>query len=246
MLKSLLPLIPEHRVYIEPFAGGLAVLLGKPAARCEVVNDINEELITFYRYVRLHPESLFEELRKNNFSSRAEFEALRDMTPVTDLQKAVRWFLVKVNSFGAQDTTFQISRTNFSGFDPDRHIPLIEAISERLRNVTIECRDWEWVVNKWDCEEAFIFLDPPYVECSSTAYRPFSEAEMIKVRDTLAECKAKWVLTCDNSPTCQRIFAGHDIREVGVNYSVGRMNKAASEMIVVSENLARELEVKHA
>jgi DNA adenine methylase len=245
LLGEIIPLIPEHRTYLEPFAGSLAVLLAKEAVRCEIVNDINQDLITFYRYVKLHKEALFEELPRN-FSSRADFELMKSREPVTELERVVRWYLVKVNSFGAQDGNFQLSRTRFSGFEPQRHLNLIEGVAERLRNVTIECRDWEWVVGYWDSPETFIFLDPPYVECASTAYRPFSESEMIKVRDRLQQVKASWILTCDNSPTCRKIFSGYTVREVGISYSVGTKPKQASEMIVVSPNLAKTLEVASA
>ena len=48
MLKHILPLIPEHSVYTEAFCGGAAVLFAKEPAPCEVINDINAEIINFY------------------------------------------------------------------------------------------------------------------------------------------------------------------------------------------------------
>lgn len=41
LLSNILPLIPEHICYAEPFAGGLAVLLAKPRSKVEVTNDAN-------------------------------------------------------------------------------------------------------------------------------------------------------------------------------------------------------------
>ena len=58
MLKYILPLIPEHKTYIEPFAGGLAVFLAKNRCKVEVVNDYNREIANFYRYVKFHCASL--------------------------------------------------------------------------------------------------------------------------------------------------------------------------------------------
>lgn len=52
MLKYILPVIPQHDTYIEPFAGGLAVFLAKERAKVEVINDLNDEVSGFYLYVR--------------------------------------------------------------------------------------------------------------------------------------------------------------------------------------------------
>lgn len=42
MLKRILPLIPRHTQYVEPFFGGGAVFWAKPESEVEVVNDINK------------------------------------------------------------------------------------------------------------------------------------------------------------------------------------------------------------
>ena len=58
MLKYILPVIPAHDTYIEPFAGGLAVFLAKERAKVEVINDLNDEVSGFYLYVREHLDAL--------------------------------------------------------------------------------------------------------------------------------------------------------------------------------------------
>lgn len=45
MLRHIVPLLPPHRVYVEPFAGGLSVLIGKQLASLEVANDLHGALI---------------------------------------------------------------------------------------------------------------------------------------------------------------------------------------------------------
>src|SRR5690606_24662995 len=60
MLKYILPLIPDHLRYVEPFGGGLAVFLGKPPSHVEVINDIQSELVSFYRCVRYHLDALMD------------------------------------------------------------------------------------------------------------------------------------------------------------------------------------------
>lgn len=45
----IISLIPNHRLYAEPFTGGGAVFFMKPPSRVEVLNDTNGELMNFYR-----------------------------------------------------------------------------------------------------------------------------------------------------------------------------------------------------
>ena len=59
MLKYILPLIPEHIIYTEPFCGGCAVFFAKEPSKYEVINDINSELVNFYRVMK----SNFDELQ---------------------------------------------------------------------------------------------------------------------------------------------------------------------------------------
>lgn len=60
MLKEILPLIPEHRIYVEPFFGGGAVFWAKEPSRSEVINDVNMNIVNFYEVLK---HSYFE-LRK--------------------------------------------------------------------------------------------------------------------------------------------------------------------------------------
>ena len=56
--KQIIALLPVHTCYVEPFAGAAWVLFGKPPSDVEVLNDIDEDLITFFRVVKEKPEEL--------------------------------------------------------------------------------------------------------------------------------------------------------------------------------------------
>ena len=99
LLKWILPHIPKHVCYCEPFAGGLAVLLAKPRSQMEVVNDINGDLVTFYRCVRFHQDPLLVEL-EFVLNSRQEFHDFRNQPGLTDIQRSARWFFRNKNCFG--------------------------------------------------------------------------------------------------------------------------------------------------
>jgi DNA adenine methylase len=63
MVKHILPLIPEHNLYCEPFAGGAAIFFAKEPSGVEVLNDTNRELINFYRVVKDDFISLEKEIK---------------------------------------------------------------------------------------------------------------------------------------------------------------------------------------
>lgn len=56
--KQIIALLPEHTCYVEPFAGAAWVLFGKPPSNVEILNDIDQDLITFFRVVKEQPEDL--------------------------------------------------------------------------------------------------------------------------------------------------------------------------------------------
>ena len=52
LAQKLVPLLPQHRIYVEPFAGGASVLFAKPPSPVEVLNDVHGDLVNFYRVLR--------------------------------------------------------------------------------------------------------------------------------------------------------------------------------------------------
>jgi DNA adenine methylase len=52
LAATILKLIPEHEIYVEPFIGGAAIYFAKEPSRCEVINDTNGELINFYEVMK--------------------------------------------------------------------------------------------------------------------------------------------------------------------------------------------------
>ena len=63
LAASVVAMFPSHETYVEPFAGGLSVLLNKPPTRTEVAGDLNAALVRFYTCLRYQPEELTNRLR---------------------------------------------------------------------------------------------------------------------------------------------------------------------------------------
>lgn len=249
LLKRILPFIPREsvRTYVEPFAGGLAVMLAhdKPFP-CEVANDKDSGLIGFYRVAAAHPEALIADLSWT-LASRVEFDnAVRFPARETELGRAALWYWLQRHSFGGQRQHFGRGKDGYRGVDVETNGEDIREFSRRARDVVFRNRDACDVILEFDAPETFFFVDPPYVACSDTAYSPFEEADMARLRDVLAGCKGMWLLTCDDSPTTRRVFAGFRARENKIRYSLSKdkTGKVSGELMVFSENLARRVDDK--
>jgi DNA adenine methylase len=170
ILKKIIPLIPEHNLYCEPFAGGLSILFNKEKSNLEVVNDINSGLINFYRVMqdKDNAEILKEKLVWTPYS-RKLYEELRNgwFLQESKLERAYQWFAVLLMSFGGKfNSGYRIQKScqnNNTSIKFERMISRINYFNARLKNVFVECDDFRTIIKRYDTENTFFYLDPPYV-----------------------------------------------------------------------------------
>ena len=92
-LDWLLPLLPTAHHYCEPFAGSAAVLLNRHPSPVETYNDIDGEVVTFFRVLRDASESLIRAITLTPFSRTELFLALHGKTDgITDLERGAFTF----------------------------------------------------------------------------------------------------------------------------------------------------------
>ena len=169
MLGEILPLIPNHHCYVEPFGGGASVLLAKPRSKVEVYNDLDSAVVNFFRM--LDPDNpdfdRFINLCRINPMSRElydEYKKTWDDQP--DMVKQVcQWFFMARQSFNGGAGKGGWNGGNHRNraaqiYDAVERLP---EIADRLRKVQLENNDWETVVKRYDSERTFFYMDPPYV-----------------------------------------------------------------------------------
>ncbi len=237
MLKALLPLIPEHTQYCEVFGGGLALFLAKEPSALEIINDINGDLIAFYRNAKLHLESILGELDLV-LNSRQEFEDYARQEGLTEIQRAARWFIRNKLSFGGMGRDFAITRTQPLGSRSQRLLA-IRSLSRRLDQTTIERRSWEQILDTYDHEEGFFFFDPPYLDAGGAAYAGWSEHELERFCGRIRRLRAPWVMTFQDCDQVRDLLAGHQVRSIaranGIGNTTGRKGRKYREVIITSE-----------
>lgn len=156
-------LMPQHRVYVEPFAGSLAVLLAKPRSSIEVVNDLDGDVVNFWRMLRDRGKELHRACALTPYA-REEYGAAFEPTD-DPIERARRWWVRieqgvahKAGRSGWQSSAASAAASTFRG-----HIDRLAPVAERLSEVAIDCRDAAAVVRQFDTPDALVYCDPPYV-----------------------------------------------------------------------------------
>lgn len=201
LLKHILPLIPKHALYTEPFCGGCAVLFAKEPAKCEVINDTNAELINFYHVAKTKGKELKVKMAATLHSRESHAHARHIYNHpefFTDVDRAwAVWCSSKTSFASMLDSTFGYDRTGTTALKLyNAKENFTEELCDRLKKVTIECEDGIQLIKRYDCEDAFHFVDPPYVGSDCGHYKgTFNEDDFSNLLDTLSKVKGKFMLT---------------------------------------------------
>jgi DNA adenine methylase len=173
-LQWLLPLLPECHHYCEPFAGSAAVLLNRMPSPIETYNDLDGEVVNFFRTLRDNKDKLVELIGLTPFS-REEFEQACIIDPHLDQVERARRFFIRARqvrtglaqkaSLGRWANCINTSRGGMSGV-VRRWLGSTESlpdIAERLLRVQIENRPAVEVISLYDSSDTLFYCDPPYV-----------------------------------------------------------------------------------
>jgi site-specific DNA-adenine methylase len=165
-------LLPAHRTYVEPFAGSAAVLFAKAPSPTEILNDLDGQVVNFFRVLRERPAELVRALALTPYA-RAEYQQLAagfEDPGLYELERARRWF-VRVNQSishlaGRGRPSGWAAAYNTNGADHAHKFAALtnrlQACAERLRRVHLECRPAVEVIAKHakPGAAAVVYCDP--------------------------------------------------------------------------------------
>lgn len=221
--KPIIDLLPEHTCYVEPFAGAAWVLFGKPPSEVEILNDLDQELVTFFRVVKEKPEELIASFEWE-LVSRAEFERLAnlDSSQLTDVQRAHRFYYLIMAGWGGELNypRFQTSITD--GGHGNRLIGALKTlrerlqpIHERLRTVIIENLDWRNCIDRYDRPGTVMYIDPPYPgNGCNYAHNMRDWDQHQELADRLKTTECKWILSSYDIRGIREMFSEYYIISV--------------------------------
>jgi len=229
--KVIVPMIPkDHICYCEPFAGGAWILFGKEPSKVEVINDLDAELVTFWRVVQNHLEE-FLRYFKWAIVSRHFFDLAnkQDPTLLTDIQRSVRYYYLQRLGFGGRTDrrTWGISVSRPMSLNLETINNVLLETHWRLERVTIERMDACDCIRRYDRPTTFFYVDPPYHRVAQSYVHKFKDADFAMLKETLSRISGKFILSLNDSPSVRTMFKGYHINPVELKYSAGNSRQAS-------------------
>lgn len=212
LAEKIVSIMPEHRLYCEPFFGGGAVFFSKPKSYLEVINDTNENLISFWRELKYNFECLHE-MVSNTLDSETEYNRAKDIYygRIKASLTEQAWAFWVVMNMGFQGTVYGgwswdngASRSHSGIGLRHKRERFTQELADRLQDVQISCRDALVCIKNRDTANTLFYLDPPYFNATQKHYSGFKEDDMVSLLDMLAGIKGKFILSNYNSPLLDR------------------------------------------
>lgn len=166
--------IPKHEVYLEPYAGSLAVLFHKEPCHIETVNDLNDEVVHFFHILRDQPEELQRAVALTPYS-RTEYEKAYQVSE-DGVERARRFCIRCWMGFGNSDlykNGFKNGQQAKSPNPAGAWAGLPEVMGQaavRLKTVQIENLPAAEVIRRYHTSDVFIYADPPYLHGTRKNY----------------------------------------------------------------------------
>ncbi len=231
MVTKLLPLLPPHKIYVEPFGGGASLLFAKAPSPVEVYNDIDSGLVNFFRVIR-DPEKFdkFYRLVCLTPYSREEYNYCRSTWEECDdeIEQAYRWYVVARMSFGGRFNSgwgFVVTQSSKNMAGPCNSwlttIDGLPQIHKRIMRVEIEHSDFRKIFSTYDTTNTLFYCDPPYVHDTRSGIRykhdmtDKDHEELVKI---LLNIKGMAILSGYNHPIYEPLgktgWQRHDFKTV--------------------------------
>jgi len=242
--KHIIERIPKHDTYCEVFGGAGWVLFGKSPDKkdweinrkkyTEIYNDLNKELINFWRYIKFHPDAFVAELN-DYLHARETFDNFKDgLIKRTELDRAISFYYLLDTSYGSSSSNFCIAKGTNSL--PLKDIEKVKKATERLRNVFIESLDFQKLIEKYDYETTFFYLDPPYYKKEKLYTRdgtePFEAHD--RLAEVLKDINGKFLLSYNDVDYIRELYdrPGITIESIESTYTMSGKQTTASELLI--------------
>lgn len=223
--NEIVPMIPSHTKYVEPFAGSAAIFFSKEKAPQNVLNDLDKNTARGLRMLvnaptdpdsYPNPKTLAE--HKHYFTH-----------PLKSKQGQIALRIVETAD-GFNGTTVERPEMIYRTVNIPRKVRHIAQYKEKLKGVKITSEDYEKVIRKNDGANTFFFIDPPYENSvKKLGYAEDSKFDFERLAKVLHGIRGKFLMTMNDSPRIRELFKGFHIKPFvaisnlkSIQYRVGK------------------------
>lgn len=251
LAPAITALLPAHDHYVEPFGGSLAVLLAKQPSAMETVNDLDGDLMTFWRVLREQPADL---ARVCALTPHARAEQAAAYEPAADdLERARRvWVQLTQGRAGVRSKTGWRHYVNPAGSNTsmpgylDAYVDRMAPAAERLHAVSLECRPALDVIRSYGRDpQVLLYVDPPYLATTRKSggyvHEMRDDAAHEELAAALAGVKAAVVVSGYPSPLYDRLYAGWDRHTLAASTGQGGSWESRTEVLWSNRPLGTQL-----
>jgi DNA adenine methylase len=236
LAPTIVALLPPHTTYVEPFAGGAQVLFHKPPSPVEVLNDLDEEIVNFFRILQRHPRELSRILRWQPMSRRLfEWELDRPPPGATDVERAARFFYLQKHAWSGKRTrrSFRYGVQHSPRTSPESIPKKLTQVAHRLDGVQLECLPYEDILKRYDRPSTVFYCDPPYVDVNLYQHN-FTDEQFEGLVAALRRLQGRFLLSINDCPKSRQWFAEFHIQTVQLTYTSTRAPRRFSELLIAN------------
>ncbi len=214
MVPTLLPLLPQHQVYVEVFGGGASLLFAKPRSSLEVYNDLDSGLVNFFRVLR-DPEQSKELQRRLVLTpyAREEYAVCYQQKEIDPdpIERARMWYTAVRGAFSGVVANHPTSWCHQVGVHGGANAAMsfvraVDCLSEtamRFRGVQVEHKEACDVIAHYDAPSVLFYCDPPYVLATRKGHGYHHEMDMTdheRLLLTITQCQGMVILSGYDHP----------------------------------------------
>jgi DNA adenine methylase len=229
----IIPLIPEHKRYVELFAGSGAIFYNKDKAEENILNDLDKKTIANFRLIKNAPldPKKYENAPETIPAMKYFFDHHGDSIVDRLIAEKIR----TCTGFSGKPVVY--SKNIYKPSALKKVVKLLGEYKAKLKGVKLENKDYETIVKKYDGKDTFFFIDPPYENTDNTSgYAQTTDFDFDRLKNVLLHIKGNFLMTINDSKRIRDLFKGFHITPIKVtNPYISRhknVNPFRNELVV--------------
>lgn len=232
---------PNHKCYAEPFVGAAHIIANKEPVDCEIVNDIDGELVNFLIMARSETKELMEKCEALPYSREMYERWKRAEPPNDEMSRAVRFFYLNRSGIAkgnadsglCTNTGWRHSHSTNTARAYYNAVDSIKEFSERMKNVMIDCRDFREIIRVYDAPHTLFYVDPPYIGREKYYAGGFTEQDHRDLAELLGKVEAKVILSYYDDPMLDEMYSSWNRETFQASRQVVNGNNNGAEELLL-------------